>query len=241
LAPEVVKEIGRHSERPRHFARLERDGGPADEPPRPRTGTSFGVPLAKSAFRTVVSAARKYDAHSGSLEAHGVALGLRWLLRCSKRHSRRTVFLIDAQAVLGAVTRGRSSAPTLKREVSFISALLLAGDVRLKAAYVPSEENPADEPSRGVVRRWRSRRGAVPARAGKRLHQAARVPVSCVNHLDKQYAKKASGEDDLRRSIYRLKHCGPESSRQYFKQALASSGSSSRASSSGPSTSFCWA
>ena len=56
LAPDIVRGIGKHSERPQRYARLSRDGGPGEEAPRPRTGTSFNVPLAKSAFRTVVSA-----------------------------------------------------------------------------------------------------------------------------------------------------------------------------------------
>ena len=34
-----------------------------------------------------------------------------------------------------------------------ISALVLAGDLLLKLVYVPSEDNPADAPSRGIVRK----------------------------------------------------------------------------------------
>ena len=243
LAPDCVRDIGRHSERPRRYARLSRDGGPGEEAPRPRSGTSFNVPLAKSAFRTVVSARRKYDAHSGSLEAHGVALGLRWLLRSPKRHLKRSVFLIDAQAVLGAVTRGRSGAPTVRREISLIAALLLAGDLRLKVAYVPSEENPADEPSRGIVRRWRARRTAVPARAGRALHNASKVPRRVVHTTDKRFKRHDEArEEALHASIWRLKHVGPEDSRRLFRETLhSSSTSSSRSSSSGPSGSFCWA
>ena len=42
-----------------------------------------------------------------------------------------------------------------------VAALQLAGDLLLKLVYVPSEDNPADAPSRGVVRRWRQRRSCV--------------------------------------------------------------------------------
>ena len=70
--------------------------------------------------------------------------------------------MIDAQAVLGAVAKGRSSAPTVRRGVMRVAALLLAGDVHAYYGYVPSEENPADTPSRGVWRQWRrQRRGAL--------------------------------------------------------------------------------
>jgi hypothetical protein len=112
------------------------------------------MPFGKGAFKTVISAKRRFDGHSGALEAHGVALALKWLLRAPKRHSRRTVLLIDAQSVLGATAKGRSSAPTLRREVRHISALLLAGDLLYKPVYVPSEDNPADAPSRGLCK-WR--------------------------------------------------------------------------------------
>ena len=61
-------------------------------------------------------------------------MGFRLLLRSPKRHSKRIVFLIDERAKLGAVTQGRSGAPTVRREVSLIAALLLAGDLRLKGA-----------------------------------------------------------------------------------------------------------
>ena len=69
------------------------------------------------------------------------------------RHSKRTTILIDAQSVLGAVRKGRSSAPSLKRELRYIGALLLGGDLLVRCLYVPSEDNPADAPSRGIVRK----------------------------------------------------------------------------------------
>ena len=62
--------------------------------------------------------------------------------------------LVDAQAVLFALIKGRSSAPTLRFEVRRIAAHALAADVLLHFLWVPSEHNPADAPSRGL--RWRS-------------------------------------------------------------------------------------
>ena len=89
------------------------------------------------------------------LEAHAVTLSLRWLLRSVRRHSRRTVLLIDATAVCGAVAKGRSSSPTLKHEIKQIAALAIAGDLWVRVVYIPSEDNPSNAPSRGVVRTWR--------------------------------------------------------------------------------------
>ena len=77
MEPGVVRTIGRVGERPNQFVRLERDMGPSDEPEKPRKGVAFTVPLAKSAFRTVVMSRARFKAHSSTLETGGVALGLR--------------------------------------------------------------------------------------------------------------------------------------------------------------------
>ena len=154
VSADLVRELGRVAAAPGHVVRLARGlGHPDDEEERPRKGAVHDIGLSKWDFRTVISSRRQFDGHSGALEAHGVALGLRWLLRGIARHGRRTTILIDAQAVLGAVRKGRSSAPSLKRELRFIGSLVLSGDLLLRCLYVPSEDNPADAPSRGVVRK----------------------------------------------------------------------------------------
>ena len=89
--------------------------------------------------------------------------GFKWVLRLVWRHSKRTVLLVDAQAVMGAVGRGRSSARCLSRDVAYVGALAMAGDLALKLVHILSEDNPGDVPSRG--RHWRRRRSAIPAAA----------------------------------------------------------------------------
>ena len=113
-------------------------------------------------FSTVLSSPACHAAHSGSLEAVAVGLALRWVLRSSGRHSKRTLLLVDARAVIGAAAKRRSSAPTIRRDIMRIAALTLAGDLHVHLAYIPSEENPADAPSRGFVRRWRRHARAQP-------------------------------------------------------------------------------
>ena len=162
-SPCLSRAFSREATRAGALARLDRDGVyPDEEDERPRRGRVCRLPIAKAAFSTVVSARAHHLAHAGALEAGGIQLGLRWLLRSPAKHGRRTIFLVDAQAVKGAVAKGRSSAPSLRTEVMRIAALQLAGDVLLKLVYVPSEDNPADAPSRGVVRRWRQRGACVP-------------------------------------------------------------------------------
>ena len=155
----LLRNIAREAYKRDTMIRLDRseryDG---DEPEKQRRGRPLRVPLSEAAFSTVVASKWRCRAHSGALETHAVTLSLRWLLRARCRHSRRTVLLIDAKSFLGAVAKGRSSAPSLRRELQTIAAYILAGDLLLRPLYIPSEDNPADAPSRGIVRRWRQRR-----------------------------------------------------------------------------------
>ena len=112
---EVCRAFSRTAARKGAFARLDRDGHyPDEEPEKPRKGQVCPLPICKAAFATVVSSPAVHAAHAGALEAGGVRLALRWFLRSEKRHGRRLVMLVDAQAVLGAVAKGRSSSPSLR-------------------------------------------------------------------------------------------------------------------------------
>ena len=160
--PELSRTFSREAVRAGAFARLDRiDNHIDDEPEKPRKGRARRLPISTSAFGTVVSSKAIFDAHAGALEAGGVQLALRWILRSVSRHGKRTVLSVDAQAVKGAVARERSSSASLRREIMRIGALQLAGDLLLKLVYVPSEDNPADAPSRGIVRRRRPRPSCV--------------------------------------------------------------------------------
>ncbi len=65
---------------------------------------------------------------------------------------------IDAKAALCAVAEGRTNAPALHGTLCSINALLLATNTLLRPVYIPSEDNPADAPSRGRRRRPGDRR-----------------------------------------------------------------------------------
>ena len=161
-SPDDLRAFSRFAARRGAFARLERDGSyPDEEAEKPRKGRACPLPISKAAFATVVSSRAVHASHAGALEAGGVRLALRWYLRSVARHGTRMVLLVDAQAVLGAVSKGRSSSASLRREIMRIAALQLVGGLLLKLVYVPSEVNPADAPSRGIVRRWRARKGCI--------------------------------------------------------------------------------
>ena len=202
VSQSVVKTLGRFCTRPNTYVRLDRQHPYVDdEPARPRTGRAYKLGVSKAAFKTVISSQARHKANSGMLEAHAVTLSLRWLLRSPSRHARRTVLLVDAQAVCGALAKGRSSAPTLRLELKKIAALAIAGDIWLRIAYVPSEDNPSDAPSRGVVRIWR---GSGARRQSNKVRKA---------HL-KHPPRAHMVEDD----IWRATHCGSASSRTRFRR-----------------------
>ena len=94
---------------------------------RKRKHVLFGLyffHLHKNKFRTVVISRRSFSAHSGQLEPIAGVLGFEWFLRKGDHQSKRLLFLLVAEAVLGALAKGRSSAPSLLRAVRKAAALL---------------------------------------------------------------------------------------------------------------------
>ena len=89
-------------------------------------------------------------------------------MRKRSNHCRRLPVLVDAQAVIGSAAKGRTSAPTTKRQIRHLGAMVVAGALLLRLIYIPSEDNPADASSRGVRRSIHRRRGAArPLRCSK--------------------------------------------------------------------------
>jgi hypothetical protein len=86
------------------------------------------------------------------------------------------VFGIDAQTVLHALRKGRSSSGGHRRLIAACGAALLAGDLRAKFFYVPTEYNAADPPSRGKQTRIvRTIRKATNTRGNTELIHLARL------------------------------------------------------------------
>ena len=111
------------------------------------------------------------------MELKGIGMLLRWILRSSKRFGHRVFMLVDAKVALVAVAKGRSSAAAFRGALAHIAALQLASNTRRCLLYVPSEDNPADAPSRGRRRRPNKRRVLRPpgfSKTVRRLHAARR-------------------------------------------------------------------
>ena len=97
-----------------------------------------------------VQAQKKDD--SPALEATAVTLTARRLIRASRNHRLRVVHLLDAQALMFALQKGRSSGGVFKVQLQKIAALYLGADIQGFYGYVPTSCNPADPPSRGLQR-----------------------------------------------------------------------------------------
>ena len=217
---DLLRSFSRDAVRAGAHARLDRtEKYVDDEAPKPRKGRSCRFPLSKAAFATVVSSRAVHSAHAGALEAGGVQLALRWTLRSVSRHGRRTLLLVDAQAVKGAVAKGRSSSASLRREIMRISALQLAGDLLLKLVYVPSEDNPADAPSRGVVRRWRKRASCVVS--SKRLTEKRARDLASQQRHEQPHLRMRRVVRDLKRKVASIASVDCPIQRRLLRQGLS--------------------
>lgn len=115
----------------------------------PRLGKPCTLPIAQSSFSTLISCRARYKWHPGLLEAHALRLALEWVGQSPACYSKRLVVLIEPSRLWVLSARAALSAGALKRQVSKISSLCLALDIGLHLGYVPSEQDPADHPSRG--------------------------------------------------------------------------------------------
>ena len=99
-------------------------------------------------WTTIVSARWRDEEHINVLELRALTTGVKWVCSHSSAIGRRVWMLSDSTVVVGAVSKGRSSSPSILRRLRHLSAWLLAAGLQLRVTYVPSELNPADEPSR---------------------------------------------------------------------------------------------
>ncbi|CAE8717690.1 unnamed protein product, partial [Polarella glacialis] len=104
-------------------------------------------------WKVVMSYAWKETQHINVLETVAVLDLLRKLGRESGIQNFRRMVLIDNQAALGVIAKGRSSSRAMMAPLRRISALLVAGNVRLVLGWVCTDWNPADGPSRWVKKR----------------------------------------------------------------------------------------
>jgi hypothetical protein len=143
-------ELGRLAATPDQFVRVSEDPAARWEE-NPRIGKLTRLRQNRSDFRTIICSKARFKEPSGALETTAIVLALRWVAKQPRMHGQRHPLLVDALAPRCAITRGRSSAPTLRRGTRQVQALALAANLSLSLVYIPSESNPADTPSRGKL------------------------------------------------------------------------------------------
>lgn len=95
----------------------------------------------------------KSTGHINALEAIAILDLLRKLGHSKANHFQRTLLLVDNTTVVGILAKGRTTSRSLRNPLRRTAAVLVASGTRLVVAWVKSEWNPADGPSRWVQRR----------------------------------------------------------------------------------------
>lgn len=102
-------------------------------------------------WKVIVSARWRAPEHINSLELRAVSTAVRWLVSSSSRSpcfGHKVLVLSDSMVAVGALRKGRSPSRLLLRRVRAIAAVALAFSLRLTVLWIPTDINPADEPSR---------------------------------------------------------------------------------------------
>ena len=95
------------------------------------------------------------ETHINELELRACFASIRWRSRSAKHIGTKFLHLLDSAVTIGVLAKHRSSSHLLHRVVRRCDALELAASLRPVYAYIKSDDNPADTPSR---KRWSVRK-----------------------------------------------------------------------------------
>ena len=107
-----------------------------------------------SKWKVAISHRWSEEAHINELEMRSSLTAIKWsikrpdILIDSSICHRKLLLLVDSSTVAGSIRKGRSSAHRILRPLRTLSSLLLASFIHLYVKWIPSEDNPADRPSR---------------------------------------------------------------------------------------------
>ena len=99
-------------------------------------------------FSVIVAAPWKWEEHINGLEMRSMYTAIRWAASHPNCTQCRLLIWSDSVVVVFSTRKGRSSAPALSRKLRKIAAYCLALGIQLRTVWIPTEFNPADEPSR---------------------------------------------------------------------------------------------
>ena len=116
------------------------------------------IPSRLWAWRTVCAWKwRRSHEQINSLEVQALLTSFRWRVVRSLDNNCKALRLIDSMVALHICNKGRSSSRKLRSVMYRLAAWLLVSGLVPFLAYVASQENPADRPSRalpGRVKKW---------------------------------------------------------------------------------------
>ena len=92
---------------------------------------------------------RQRSKHINVKEAAAIVDGVRWASRASRFRRSRLVLQSDSAVAVGALRKGRSSAPELLRQCRRLGAVTLVSALALELRWLPTDKNMAHRPSRG--------------------------------------------------------------------------------------------
>ena len=133
--------------------------------------------------------AYKATSHVNLREAGAVKLVLRHFAEKSNK-ARRVLNLVDSRVALGAFAKGRSSSAQLNKVLRGSLGYSLLANIHLHQAWIGTEVNPADDPSRGAPLR-------APVPAPDLSHW-----LSAEGEADRDDASRSSARRRLCREIF---------------------------------------
>ena len=133
---------------------------------RPHSWPRRSLDSARYVWYSVMAAKFEREEHINVLELKAYLLHLRWRTRTSKRLGSRFLHLLDSQVCLGVLAKGRSSSWRLNRVLNRTNALTLACRLYPLNAYVMSEWNTSDVPSRTWEKKRSPTAKSFPKRKG---------------------------------------------------------------------------
>ena len=134
------------------------------------TGTPFvargyprvSVNLKRWHFRVLLSYKWLHKQHINALEVSSVRSLLEWCLRTTSFCDTKFLVASDSQVAISILSKCRTSSLRIKSLCRRICSLCLVGGLAPVYIWVQSKHNPADRPSRMVIRtaaKWAKRRG----------------------------------------------------------------------------------
>ena len=153
LAPSGLEEqalvvcLARSSERGHSDVRLD-----CGVPFRPKAWPRSAIDPSLWRWRVATSWQWSEPEHINVLEARALLHGVKRRFRCSRHLGKRSLALSDSQVCCAIFAKGKTGARRLLPVVKKFNALCLAAGSYPIFAYVASEANPADVPSRWAGR-----------------------------------------------------------------------------------------